>query len=112
MLDIAQLAKRMEMTTSDFDSEALTALRKANEMLTQNKLTWTEVLKLAQATVNNGAPPDQEEVDWDAVITRILTSKPWLEDKWVTFLSSVREFYRTRGHLTPRQIDKVRKFMG
>lgn len=37
--------KVMEMTTSSHDNEALTALRKANNLLAEQNMTWTELLR-------------------------------------------------------------------
>jgi hypothetical protein len=43
--DLERLVKLMSLTTSDFDGEALSALRKANEALAAAKLTWSDVLR-------------------------------------------------------------------
>jgi len=40
--------KLMAMTTSENDNEALVAMRMANKMLKESKLTWKQVLDHAQ----------------------------------------------------------------
>lgn len=44
-IDRDRLSKLMMLTTSDFDGEALSALRMANQMLAKAKLNWDAVLK-------------------------------------------------------------------
>jgi len=44
MLDRERLAKVLAMTTSNHDGEALSAIRRANEILAGENLTWTELL--------------------------------------------------------------------
>lgn len=44
MLDRERLAKVLALTTSPNDSEALSAMRKANEIIKGEGLTWDEVL--------------------------------------------------------------------
>jgi hypothetical protein len=43
-LDKDRLAKLLSMTSSDQDGEALTAIRKANELLRLNNKSWSDVL--------------------------------------------------------------------
>ena len=54
VIDRTRLSKLMNLTTSDSDGEALNALRKANELLTKHKLTWSEILLKAGAATDNG----------------------------------------------------------
>src|ERR1035441_10306125 len=44
VLDRERLIKVLAMTTSPNDSEALSAMRKANEIIRAENLTWAEVL--------------------------------------------------------------------
>ena len=44
VIDVERLAKLMMMTTSNFDGEALVAMRKANSMLTASKRNWQDIL--------------------------------------------------------------------
>ena len=43
-LDRERLAKLLGMTGSSFDAEALSAARRANELVREAELTWHEVL--------------------------------------------------------------------
>lgn len=52
-LDIDKLAKIMEYTFSEHDGEVLAAIRRAQRMMAEHKLTWTELLKPG-STQRNG----------------------------------------------------------
>ena len=43
-LDRVRLAKLLGMTTSSFDGEALTAMRRANELVKGGRTTWVEII--------------------------------------------------------------------
>lgn len=54
--DHEQIVKRLMMTTSSNDNEALTALRKAQAVLDQYRLNWQEYLAMAKQ-------PSQADID-------------------------------------------------
>jgi hypothetical protein len=49
VLDRERLAKVLQLTTSTNDSEALAAIRKANDIVKGEGLTWDEVLVQVEA---------------------------------------------------------------
>lgn len=47
---MSRFAKLMAMTTSDNDNEALIALRQANKILAEKKMTWREIIAAADSS--------------------------------------------------------------
>ncbi len=43
-MDIIKFIKFMNLTTSSNDGETLNSIRKANELLKENNMTWTEFI--------------------------------------------------------------------
>lgn len=129
-LDRDRLIKIMGLTTSDQDGEALSALRKANEMLAAEKVTWAEVLQAhKQTTINISAPRagpqsfHQSTDDWIAphlkdkvtidLMFRAIYQQPRTgnEDFW-QWLDSVHNDFNKKTFLTPGQYEAVRKCYG
>lgn len=53
MLNISKLIKILNLCTSDADGEALSALRKANSILKDNKMNWNDLLENKSFSNNN-----------------------------------------------------------
>ena len=67
--DLERLVKLMEMTTSNYDMEALLAVRRANILREKLGKTWAELLTPAPlVTIAIGRTPMKDPepvVDWD-----------------------------------------------
>jgi hypothetical protein len=62
MGDRDKLIKLLMMTTSDFDGEALSFIRKANELLKRNSLSWEQVLNQQSNPVDAKKPAPEPPV--------------------------------------------------
>ena len=102
----SRLAKCLELTASNHDGEALAAVRKANRLRESLKVTWHDLLILPGRPEGQDAAPDYERM-----FAAIRAHNP-LSEKWATILSSIEDFWRTRGYLTPKQARLVRKLYG
>jgi hypothetical protein len=60
MVDRARLVKLLNLTESQHDGEALTAIRRSNEMLRRSKTSWEEVLTPAPSDQQQASPPPPE----------------------------------------------------
>lgn len=129
MLDRTRLAKLLALTTSDNDAEALAAMRKANEIVKGENLTWAEVVTVdAQPLINimvqrrtpATTPVDGDDKDWspphlaeatiiDPMFRAIYaTPRTGSEDFW-KWLDSVHEQWRTKQRLSPGQYQALRR---
>lgn len=126
MLDRERLIKIMGLTTSSSDGEALSALRKVNEILAGEKLSWAEVLAPQGSVVNitlQHTPPQSHykaEEDWVAphlkdkvtidLMFRAIFSQPRTgnEGFW-QWMDSVHQWYQEHGSLTPKQYQPLRQ---
>lgn len=121
----ATFTKIMMLSTSENDGEALAALRKANSILADAKVTWAELLNATAQTASRPdqsyrTPPSQRrraEPDWqnvnndgrrytdDDVIDPMFTqafeknNNPSFDE----FLSSIHIWWTKRGFLTEKQ---------
>ena len=105
MLDIIKLAKLLEMTSSSFDGEVLSAIRRANFILKSENKTWSDLFQVKQPLPFPLNKPDfsDEHIRHMLVMCIARTrSKSGLE-----FLKSLQEFYRNRGYLTGRQLEAL-----
>jgi hypothetical protein len=59
-IDRERLVRLLRMTESDRDAEALIAIRKSNEMLRANGVSWSDVIDLPPAA----EPRDVRPTDW------------------------------------------------
>lgn len=137
-LDIKKLTLIMGMTSSNHDNEALTALRKANEMLKADDKTWADVLSL-RSSLNLGSPvadsPDYRTPPskrrGTASYGRPASQRPREDptrhvgddiDTMLSFLggerhdmstmmmlASIREFWERNAYLTTPQYDTVKR---
>ena len=62
-IDRERLIRLLRMTESDRDAEALIAIRKSNEMLRANGMSWSDVIDLPAPVQSHEAYP----TDWSAV---------------------------------------------
>jgi hypothetical protein len=51
-----QLIKLLNLTGSEYDAEALNAIRRANALLRQHRATWADLLALPQEPAKGGQP--------------------------------------------------------
>jgi len=61
-IDRERLIRLLRMTESDRDAEALIAIRKSNQMLKQNGMSWSDVIDLPQS-----AEAPFASTDWSPV---------------------------------------------
>lgn len=126
-IDRDRLVKILGLTTSSNDGEALSALRKANEIIKGENLTWSDVLAAAPTTTINislrrGAPQthyEGEQADWspphlrDAVMINMMFkavfSQPRTgnEEFW-QFMDSIHHWFEEHKSLTQRQFNALR----
>lgn len=122
MLDKTRLAKVLALTQSDKDHEALAAMRKANEIIKGEGLTWDELLHAlpsrgvtvtvtrnhftqdAPPASDNWVPPHLRDKVIIDLMFRTVMAQPRHdgEDIW-TFLDSIFQRWETHGNLTQGQ---------
>lgn len=123
-LDKARLAKVLALTQSDNDSEALAAIRKANDIVRGAELTWEDVLvqqnsvhivlqrqpmqETYKADDSWIAPHLRDKVTIDLMF-RAVYSQPRTgnEDFW-RFLDSINQWYVSKGFLTAKQYSALK----
>lgn len=126
MLDRERLIKIMGLTTSNSDGEALSALRKANEILAGEKLTWAEVLKgggpQVTVTVTRHAPAggDVQTEEWvpphlkdkvtiDLMFRSIYAQPRTGSEGFWQWLDDIHNRFGKYGQLTQGQYGALRK---
>lgn len=89
--DRSRLIKLMMLTTSDFDGEALSAIRKANKLLSHLKMNWSEVLK----EVGGGArfAPISESDIWDPAREKMKALRQVLNDLDISYVEKNDGFH-------------------
>lgn len=107
MLDISKIKKIMMLSTSDSDGEALCALRKAQAMIASAKMTWDEIINIAESEKCNVGHEASEDVPWEQVIEACLDN---VQGSAHDFIESLADQYRSRGSLSPRQKESLLKF--
>lgn len=103
-MDTQKLIKLLNLTQSDSDPEALSAIRKANEIVRENKVLWNSLIKCPSekfCSHTKLAPKDLQVVD-DETIDELL-EHPKLKDTAREFVESLKEFYESKKFLTARQ---------
>jgi hypothetical protein len=123
-----KFVKLMMLTTSSNDHEALSALRKANQILACKAVSWEQLIKgLKNVTFQVEAPPREEprqqpryeqpkreavgkhfksdDIDqmFEAVLGRVSGGPR-------EFIESIFGFYRETGFLTDKQFSSLEKF--
>lgn len=126
-MDRNRLIKVLALTTSSNDGEALNAIRKANEIIKGEGLTWEQVLQ--QVTVRETnitvhrhgmAGAARQEPSWvpphlqDPIIIELMFRAVFAmprsdnEEFW-QFLESIHNRWRTHKNLTEKQYDALRR---
>lgn len=127
MLDRDRLIKILGLTTSSSDGEALSALRKANEIIAGENMTWEEVLaqpvgNVVNITLTRGAPQAhyKQTDDWVAphlkdkvtidLMFRAIYTQPRTgnEDFW-QWVDNVHNHFNQHGQLTVGQYQAIQK---
>jgi hypothetical protein len=118
--------KLMMLSTSCHDQEALAALRKANDILAQSKVSWAELLDALSRDDAAPAPPprrrspEPEFTDVEPFADRKHRNKAEIElmftvlrdrklGSFQKFVDSVHGFWIRTGFLTTKQYDALRK---
>lgn len=113
----------MNLTFSDNDNEALSALRKANGMMKKERLMWGDFLPASssapprpgkttyswdsrkeEAQSDEGGrtePKSKEEVDQTIEALKVMASR--LQGAKKEFVEGCLDFFKTRGYLTGKQ---------
>lgn len=132
MIDRARLSKLMGLTTSVHDGEALNALRMANKMLSEAKLSWFEVLgsPTTRAPDYRTPPSKRGAGDTRRYGTRAPQGRAKDESRWtgpeiapmldalsrgrhdlstMTFIASLTDHWERRGFLTTAQYEVLKR---
>lgn len=107
-----RLINLLMLTTSNNDHEALLACRKANELLARHCLSWRQFIdSLSRPPRQRREEPKKPDgtIDWASEIDRLLRTVKNQDSR--DFLTSVKQFYMTRGFITEKQQEAVRKYM-
>lgn len=110
-IDNQRIVKLLMMTTSDNDHEALVAMRKVNQLLKTNKISWQEVLepKPNRAYVWTDDEDDRYEEIVEMIEGYLLpkfTGNP-RRAKTVNFLAGVLKNVKMYERVTDKQWDAV-----
>jgi len=120
-MDEARFVKLMMLTTSIYDGEALTALRKANAMLAGENVNWKEMferkLKPGAAKPKPEPPPRKpppsagtiDDPAWIDHMFDVLFEKVRPPSGFRVFVEDVHEWWEERGFLTQAQYDAIKK---
>src|SRR5712664_3493428 len=106
--ELEQLKRFMGVTFSVHDPEALTGLRKANQILKRHGLTWAEVLgRAVSAGAANGSlvQPAGTEVSIADQIRKAFDELRGTirSGSFGEFVASLEDQFETTGYLTPEQ---------
>jgi len=107
LTDFNRLKKIMELASSPVDGEALNAIRKANELLVREGLTWTRVLDRSIQIISTfetsaeGDGVDLDEADdIDSQLERALNNA---SGDFRNVILSFEEQWTEKHYLSPRQ---------
>lgn len=114
--DFVQLRKLMMMTTSASDNEALTAIRKANEVVRRSGVTWEDVFaRLVTVEPGVEAAPAESGGDPDAgpsaaYLAELLEeASEGAHGSWLDFVSSLSEQFEATGRLSRGQVEALER---
>lgn len=116
-IDPSRLAKLCEMMASPHDGEALTAARKANELIRGAGLTWTDIVMGSnnERPSQGGRSREHYETDPDVLWEKFEASHPG-QAAWILrhsdsfdFARSLRDSVLKWGRLTPKQAAAVER---
>lgn len=112
-MNIELLIKVLNLTTSENDGEALSAMRKANAILKTHGVLWDSVVKapaVAQQKKSYGSgnrtESQSDDLDRMQYLMRECILTPWEGE----FINNIQDWYVRNGYLTPKQrhvFDKV-----
>jgi hypothetical protein len=126
----AQFVKLMMMTTTSNDHEALVAIRKANAILASANVNWEEFLgavdeaKASSSSTRSNSDSDFSDIDGSSsyrgsgACSDASLIDPMFEQAFANvrpgssfrdFIESIHEWWETRGYLTQRQFQALRK---
>lgn len=126
-MDKSKLAKLLQMTTSDIEGEALTAMRMANKMVKDADLTWDQVLNDMRGHVSiqvfdftmkpgqgnpfdtGDAPDPHRNANVINQMFAMVYSVPADGSEFWTWLDSVKNQWDQNGRLTKTQYDGLRR---
>lgn len=105
------LEKLLGMTTSVNDNEALVAMRKANQLLKDNRITWSEILRkqvtVAVNTYTDNGPAAAPTDIVAATNAKVQNALDFLRGRDVgkmnDFVSSLDKQWAEKGYLSPAQ---------
>jgi hypothetical protein len=121
----------MNLTTSDSDGEALSSLRKANEMLKKNRMDWrgflsggvsrsvilenerlkSENLRLAAALASKAsAPKETIDIENEDIKEMFDVVENKVNGSALEFIRSLKTFFEENGYLTDKQGSALKKF--
>lgn len=112
----------LALTTSSNDSEALAAIRKANDIVKGENLLWSDVLAQQQGTAINISlrPARENPQDWmaphlkdkvviDLMFRAIFAQPRTSNEEFWQFMDSVHNQWQANGSLTPAQYTAIRR---
>jgi hypothetical protein len=126
----AQFVKLMMMTTTTNDHEALVAIRKANALLASANVNWEEFLgavdeaKASSSSTRSNSDSDFSDIHGSSsyqgsgACSDASLIDPMFEQAFANvrpgssfrdFIESIHEWWETRGYLTQRQFQALRK---
>jgi hypothetical protein len=99
-----RLQKSMALTASAVDAEALAALRAANKILADNKLTWADVFgRLVTVDVEQAAPEDMTDLKVQVNDAFEVLSKTDMKGNFESFIGSLKDQWDRTGWLSKAQ---------
>tara|TARA_R110000787_G_scaffold89337_8_gene189226 strand:- start:603 stop:1076 length:474 start_codon:yes stop_codon:yes gene_type:complete len=127
--DRARLVKFLGMSQSDFDGEALSAVRKANELIKKLNVTWDDVMAVNKPASSHESfwdnranyeysPQEKaysttgwndDDTDYDELFDYIYEhNKP--SGKWEEIIGSIKSQWFSNERLSEKQGNLIKKF--
>ena len=114
--ELERFTQLLAMTTSSFDNECLTAIRKANAMLAAKNMTWElfvkgrypkENIDISSSKGKGNWPTDgMKSEDVEEMFTMALANS---SGSFIKFLHSIYEWWEDKGFLTDKQFESLKK---
>ncbi len=109
-MNIDKLIKLMNLTTSTYDGEALNAIRKANLLLAESNISWTEFIKEKNITIIVNEiiikkPRDPQIEEMLRICKKGVRS---LSGKM--FIHSLADWYKKHGTLSEKQLIALKRW--
>ncbi len=106
-----KMVKCLELSSSNMDGEALSALRKANKYRIELKKSWDELLKpkpqpLSQKS-HSPTPPKDDCDEIEEMFDFLHSKNLWASTK--NFIDSLNTSYNQYDRLTEKQLISLRK---